>query len=770
MRPRYESFFLTFFLTCSGTGVSAIAQERLPGAFSTAEQAIQASIGRGEIPGAVLLVGRGDEIVHRGVYGHRTIQPEKIAMTAGTIFDLASLTKVVSTATAVMILVERGQLTLNETVSHYLPDFAENDKQDVTIEQLLLHRGGLIADNSEEDYRSGMDVALRNICNLSLTYPPGQKFVYSDVGYIVLGELVRRLSGRPLDQFARQEIFEPLGMKDTSYLPAASVRSRCAPTEQRDGKWMVGEVHDPRAFLLNGVAGHAGLFGTADDLSRFCRMILGGGIFEGKRILRESTVQEMIRSRCLSDGTNCRGYGWDIETAYSSPRGSVFEKGTTFGHTGFTGPTFWLDPKNHCYYVLLTNHVHPKNRGSKAMVALRQQVGTAVGQALLAGTSQPATATAPAVLCGIDVLPAENFKSLQGRRVALITNHTGRNAKGQRTIDLLKNARGVELVKLFSPEHGLAGTLDDKVAHSIDQPTGLKVFSLYGQTRRPNSEMLADIDTLVFDIQDIGTRFYTYIATLGYAMEAAAQHHLRMVVLDRPNPITGARVEGPLADADKLGFTAYASIPVVHGMTVGELARMFNAEKKIGCDLEVIPIRGWRRAMWWDETGLMWVNPSPNMRNLTQALLYPGIGLLEMTNVSVGRGTDQPFEYFGAPWIDGVQLAAALNDAHLPGLRFVPMEFTPASREFANTLCHGVYIIVTDRNAVQPVSNGLAMAWHLRRLYGPQFQTEKLINLLANQRVLDELLRTADPKSLPRIWNDELESFKKMRQKYLIYP
>jgi uncharacterized protein YbbC (DUF1343 family) len=282
--------------------------------------------------------------------------------------------------------------------------------------------------------------------------------------------------------------------------------------------------------------------------------------------------------------------------------------------------------------------------------------------------------------------------------------------------------------------------------------------------------MLADVDTLVFDIQDIGTRFYTYIATMGYAMEEAAKHHLRFVVLDRPNPITGLRVDGPIADADKLGFTAYARLPVVHGMTVGELARMFNVENRMGCDLQVVALRGWQRSMWWDQTGLTWVNPSPNMRNLTAALLYPGVGLLEMTNVSVGRGTERPFEYFGAPWIDGAKLAEAMNAAGLPGLRFEAVEFTPTAREFAGEKCGGVHIMVTDREAVEPVRTGLTLAWQLRRLYGEKFRVAKVLDLLANKQVLDELFRVEDPRQLPLIWKDELESFKKTRQKYLMYP
>jgi uncharacterized protein YbbC (DUF1343 family) len=312
--------------------------------------------------------------------------------------------------------------------------------------------------------------------------------------------------------------------------------------------------------------------------------------------------------------------------------------------------------------------------------------------------------------------------------------------------------------------------VDEKVSNTVDPKTGLKVFSLYGPTTRPTDEMMEGVDTIVYDIQDVGARFYTYITTLGYCMEAAARHKARMVVLDRPNPITGLIVDGPLADQDSLGFTAYMPMPVAHGMTVGELASMYNHEMHIGCDLSVVRLEGWKRTMWYDETGLTWVNPSPNMRNLTQALLYPGVCLLEAANVSVGRGTDQPFETFGAPWIDGRKLAGALNGADLPGLRFVPIEFTPASSKFKGQTCQGVYILVTDRSGVEPVRAGLVMAWTLKSLFGEKFQVDRVGHLLRSAEVLDALEKTRRPETLPRLWRGSLVQFKAIREAYLLYP
>lgn len=380
-----------------------------------------------------------------------------------------------------------------------------------------------------------------------------------------------------------------------------------------------------------------------------------------------------------------------------------------------------------------------------------------------------ATSGAANVLCGIDVLKRDNFEQLAGRNVAIITNHTGRDREGNRIVDLLHEAPNVNVVRLFSPEHGLYGALDERVGHGKDDETGLHVYSLYGETRRPTAEMLEGVDTLVFDIQDIGVRYYTYISTMGNCMEEAAKQGIRMVVLDRPNPIRGTEVDGPIAEKEFFGFTAFGPLPVVHGMTVGELARMFNKEYEINCDLTVIECEGWKRGMWFDETNLYWVNPSPNMRNLTQATLYPCIGLLEATNLSVGRGTDQPFELFGAPWIDARRLAARLNEVDLPGLRFVPIEFTPNTREFKGQPCFGVYILVTDREAVDPVMSGLTIAWHLRDLFGDKFEIDKVVRLLQNRRVLEAMKETSDPKSLAKTWRDDVEQFTAKRKPYLMY-
>jgi uncharacterized protein YbbC (DUF1343 family) len=757
------------------------------------DEAVQADIAKHQLPGAVVLVGRQGKIVWRKAYGNRALEPQAEPMTADTIFDMASLTKVVATATSMMILVERGQVRLGDPVYRFIPEFAAAGKRGITVEQLMTHRSGFPPDNDIEDYQQGREKAFQKIWNLAPVAAAGSRFIYSDVNYIVLAELVRRVSGKPLDEFAGVNIYRPLGMKETGFKPAASLQPRIAPTEKRDDHWMRGEVHDPRAYLLGGVAGHAGLFSTADDLAIFCQMILEKGSYHGVRVLSPLGVTRMTEARTSGgnavDG-NARGLGWDINTSYSSNRGDLFPVGS-FGHTGFTGTSIWIDPASETFVVFLSNRVHPRldPKQPQDVSPLRSKVASIVAASIVAppystkatsayeapatpnGAGRAPTSAAPAApaLNGIDVLARDGFALLKGRRVGLITNQTGRDRDGRSTIDLLKAASGVTLVSLFSPEHGIRGLLDEKVPDSVDEKTGLPIYSLYGDTRKPTAEMLKGIDTLVYDIQDVGARFYTYISTLGLTLEEATKNNIRFVVLDRVNPIDGTDIEGPLADADKLSFTAYHSIPVRHGMTVGELAQLYNGERGLHADLQVVKVENWRRGQWFDETGLLWTNPSPNMRSVTEAALYPGIALLEPTNVSVGRGTNTPFELVGAPWIDGRKLAAALNESRLSGVRFVPVRFTPNSSTHKDADCGGVNIVITDRAQFEPVTAGLQIAAQLSRLYPKDFAASSLILLLANQKVYDAFRNGADTRALRQLWENDLANFRAIRSKYLLY-
>jgi uncharacterized protein YbbC (DUF1343 family)/CubicO group peptidase (beta-lactamase class C family) len=766
------------------------------------------------LPGAVVLVGRHNKIAWRKAYGFRAVEPSQEPMTTDTIFDVASLTKIVATATSIMMLVERGQIGLNDPVSKYIPELKGQGRDRITIELLLTHRSGYAPDFDLKERWTGHDEAIKRLIKEPLRSAPGARFVYSDIGFIALGEVVHRVSGIPLDEFARKNIFVPLGMRATGFRPSANLRARIAPTEKRRGQrsylgdtpqdadadgdqWLRGEVHDPTSFRMNGVAGHAGLFSTADDLAIYAQMILNGGQHRSVRILSPLSVAEMTRPRLVTE-TWARGLGWDINSSFSSNRGDLFPVGS-FGHTGFTGTSMWLDPATGMFVIFLSNRVHPDGkgdvgslRGKVASIAAASvtDISVALGARLQLAqyyervtgdlvrftfTREQAMAASQGVdmdtqvLTGIDVLSRDGFKQLSGMRVGLVTNHTGRDRTGRPTIDVLHKAPGVKLVALFSPEHGIRGLADEKVSDTKDEQTGLLIYSLYGETRRPKPEQLKDVDALVFDIQDIGTRFYTYISTLGYVMEEAAKAKVPVFVLDRPNPITGAEVEGPVGDADKPSFTAYHTIPVRHGLTIGELGRLFNEQRNIDCDLRVIKMEGWRRAMWLDETNLTWVNPSPNMRSLTQATLYPGVGLLETTNVSVGRGTDTPFEVVGAPWIDGQRLAAHLNNQRIAGVRFVPVRFTPKASVFKDEQCGGINIIVTDRARFRPVMNGLEIAVALRKLYPVDWKIDNYLRLLVNADTLERLKRGESAEEIARSWNAKLEEFREARSKVLLY-
>lgn len=375
----------------------------------------------------------------------------------------------------------------------------------------------------------------------------------------------------------------------------------------------------------------------------------------------------------------------------------------------------------------------------------------------------------PRVLNGIDVLRARNFDILVGKRVGLITNHTGLASDGTPTIDLLFKSGVCRLTALFSPEHGIRGMLDEKVHSSVDETTGLPVYSLYGESKRPTSEMLRDIDVLVYDVQDIGARFYTYISTMAYCMEEAAKTDVKFVVLDRPNPIGGSRVEGPMLDADKTSFNGYMPLPVRYGMTIGELARYFNTENRIGALLQVVPMQGWRRSYYFWDTGQVWVNTSPNMRSVLAALLYPGVCLLERTNVSVGRGTDRPFEIIGAPWIEPHRLVAALRAAKIPGIQFMPVYFTPDASRHKGMRCGGATLILSDVDKLNSVLLGLNLASTLNNLYPNEFKTDNIIDFLGNASAMRMLKEQQSPAKILRSESPGLKKFLAKRQKALLY-
>jgi uncharacterized protein YbbC (DUF1343 family)/CubicO group peptidase (beta-lactamase class C family) len=753
---------------------------------------VKNAITQGHTPGAVVIIGHQGKVIYRKAFGNRALEPIVEPMTLDTVFDMASLTKVIATTGAIMRMVQIGEIKLNDPVARYIPEFAQNGKKEITIRELLTHYSGLRADLDLKPEWIGPAEAFRLANAEKPINPPGSTFVYSDINFIVLGELVQRVSGIPLSRYVETFIFAPLGMANTRFLPPSSWFFRVAPTEkdERSGILLRGMVHDPTARNMGGVAGHAGVFSTADDTAKFAQALLNGGAPVWSRL----TVEKMTTPQQPPNLTVVRGLGWDIDSPFSSNRGELLPVGS-FGHTGFTGTSLWVDPVTDTFIVILTNAVHVKHGN---VVTMRSEVATAVAAALdlnvpeteklrmarITGYNEVLTAGRRItvrngdVKTGIDQLEEHNFDALKvpgvtKPRVGLVTNQTGVDSQGRRTIDVIAHAPSAQLAAIFSPEHGIQGTADTTdVANAKDAATGVPIYSVYGDTdakRRPNPEQLRNLDLLVFDIQDAGVRFYTYETTLGYFLEAAAKAGKPIVVLDRPNPLNGAYVQGPVSDPAQESFVDYHSVAIRHGMTIGELAKLYNTERHINAKLTVVPMAGWIRGDWYDSTGLEWINPSPNLRSLEGAIPYSGIELLEGTNVSVGRGTDTPFQIIGAPWIKPKQLAAYLNARLIAGVRFVPVEFTPASSTSSGKLCGGVQIVVINRETLDAPELGIELASALHKLYPQDFDLSKMNGLLVNQVAFQGLQSGEDPKRIAEDWRDGLDRFMQVRAKYLLY-
>ncbi len=749
---------------------------------------LERAVAAGKTPGAVLLVARQGKVLYRKAHGSRSLEPERRPMEIDTIFDCASLTKVLVTAPAVMMLVEEGRLRLIDRVTKHLPEFSGGQSA-ITVKQLLTHFSGLRPDVDLEPVWSGYETGIQKAYEEVPIVEPGSRFIYSDINYILLAEIVRKISGKPLDEFARERIFAPLGMSETSFRPAASLLPRIAPTERLpDGTLLHGTVHDPTTRYMGGVAGHAGVFSTADDLGRFAQMMLDGGRRDDVRLLSPLTLAKMTSPRSPPAHPALRGLGWDIDSPYSSTRGDLFPS-NSYGHTGYTGTSMWIDPLTRTYIILLTNRVHPVVKAS--VVDLRGHVANVVAGTIedgdadslrvMYGASHRRRAALAAriraprraqVLTGLDVLVRDEFKPLEGMRVGLITNHSGIDRHRRRNVDLFAEAPNVRLKAVFTPEHGLDGGRDQAdIPDATDAGAGVPVYSLYRKNhRRPTSKMLEDLDALVFDIQDIGARFYTYATTMAYAMEEAAKHDIAFYVLDRPNPITGRVVEGPVLDEENRSFIGYFPMPARHGMTVGELAAMFNAERKIGADLRIIKMEGWRRNLWFDETRLPWVDPSPNIQTLDQALLYPGIALLEsLPNYSVGRGTGTPFLFVGADWLDAEALLGRLRRANLPGVAFYSVRRTPRASRFAGETIPGIQISVLDRDGLQPTRVGLEIASALHELHGDQIDLDRAIKLIGDTETIEGLKAGRKAVSLWVDWRKQGAEFTASRARYLLY-
>ena len=857
--------------------------------FSAVSAAINTAIAQKKLPGAVVVIGHGGKIVFEQAYGVRKYAGEWASptddraepMTVDTIFDMASLTKCLVTATAVMQLVEQGKVDVDAPVVKVLPEFGMNGKSKVTVRELLTHYSGLPADVNLKDAwgmaKPDKAEGIRRAMNASLESVPGTKFVYSDVNFITLGALVEKMSGETLDAYAERHIFTPLKMKHTRYLP---VDKACGADEAisypivngalsfhnvgidaaipcRHGDWLANEwawgaaptqhdnegtketnpdfdqllrgtVHDPTVRRMGGVAGQAGVFSTAEDTALFAQALLDRLAGRPSDFpLKRETLQLMTTPQQpktaqsgatiftqhgdTTTGVAQRGFGWDINSAFSRPRGTVFPIGS-FGHTGFTGTSLWMDPSSETYVVLLANAIHP--RGNPPISPLRGEVATAAARALQSVRT----------LTGIDVLESTNFAALKEAaarngghlRIGLLTNQTGLDALGHRTIDVLSGiGDGIELTTLFSPEHGIFGAKDStNIGQEVDPATGLKVISLYGAKdadRRPKPEDLKNLDAVVIDLQDAGVRFYTYETVLGYFVEAATCQmlygtRLELIVLDRPDLIGGEAVQGPVSDM-AASYINYMPLPLRHGMTLGELAKYFRGPYPKSCSVQtgpgrgrsladcfpwvtVVPMQNWRREEFFDQTGEPWVNPSPNLRSVTEAMLYPALGMMDATNVSVGRGTATPFEVFGAgataathnaagvvpatpAWFDGNAVAAYLTARKIPGVAFTATTFPVAEDAnhypYHGQTIEGVRLTVTDRNALDSPELGIEILSALHHLYPTQFKLDKAAPLVANSETMAALERGDDPRTIAAGWAQGLADFKSRREMVLIY-
>ncbi len=743
--------------------------------------AVAAEIADRHLAGAVVLVGDAQGVRYRIAEGMRTTAPAPQAMTADTLFDLASLTKAVATATAIMQLAERGRLALDAPAARYWPVFAAHGKDGITVRQLLAHTSGLPAGVSSARALRTRASVLADVAAMSPLASPGVRVIYSDINYVVLGEIVARVSGKPLDAWCAAHVFAPLRMRDTQFRPGVGASLHIAPTRARETPVALARVNDPIAAAMGGVSGNAGLFSTADDLARFARMLLHDGALDGRRILRPASVAELEASATLDASGDARTAGWALQSPLVENRYRLPAAGT-LAHLGYTGTGLWIDFVTRRFVIVLTSRLYPDATGDAQ--PLRAQVLGIVssgappvsGEQIAARVPAMAPAVARAarlptsagpVLAGIDVLAASGFAAVAGKRIGIVTNRSGFDRAGRRTIDLLAQAPGTRVTAIFAPEHGLGTDLDTTYGDTVDARTGVAVRSLYGERRRMAPADLADVDVLVFDLQDAGVRFFTYLATLGYTLEAAAAAHVPVVVLDRPNPLGADQVGGPVPDADAGSFTNYSPLPLMHGMTVGELARLFNDRLRIGAGLVVVPMENYRRAMRFDDTGLGWVPPSPNLRDTVALSLYPDVGMVEGADVSVGRGTATPFGVVGAPWIDGRALADDLRAMHV-NAEFTPTRFVPAEGTYRGVLCEGVRIVRLP-GAMQPGAVGFALALALHRRYPEHFHIDAIRASVGSRAIADMLEEGRPLDAIERVADAQSAVFVRERAAYLLY-
>ena len=734
---------------------------------------LKEAIAEGSLPGAVIAYGSGrGGIEFLRAYGQRALEPNREAMTVDTIFDLASLSKATMTSIAAMQLVEAGSLDLDAPAHRYLKEL-RGPARTIRVRHLLLHTAGLPKVTPRREFEGPRSTAIEQLLSARPEHRPGARFRYGDTAFLWLGEILSRVTGSDLGTYAEAHIAAPIGLRSTYYgsVPEAAV-ARTAPTEwaaARGNTMIRGQTHDPRAYRLGGVAGNAGVFSTAGDLARLARALLLGGRLDDGRLLSERGVFNLTAPhKAGTSGKALRTLGWDVLSGYSRPRGGRLSA-QAYGHGGFTGTSLWVDPGRDLFVVFLSHRVHPGGKGNVLPLI------AAVTDAAVAGrmsTEAPAPARG-STLTGIDRL-MRGIGPLHSRNIGLVVNRASRDRTGRRTLDLLHAHPEVRVVKVFTPEHGMSASQEGRVSDDRDPTTGLPVTSLFGATRRPTPAMLAGVDTLVFDLQDVGARFFTYMSTLRELLVAARAQGLPLIVLDRPNPIGAHIVEGPVTEPGVQTFVHYHPLPIRHGMTAGELAHLLNAAQSRtddgpGADLQVVWMEHYCRELRFAETGLPWTPPSPNLPDPDSALLYPAVGLLESTNVSVGRGTERPFQVIGASWMQPRAWLNALTEAQLPGIAAGVTRFTPRSGPYRGREVEGIELEVVAEGAFRAVDTARVLAHTLRQTHGARFHLPDMARMLADQGTLASIRRGGAYRQPTASHILRLSAFLRERRRHLHY-
>lgn len=684
-----------------------------------AARALAAAVKASGAPGAVACLGHRDAITFLDAYGARCRVPANEPALPETLYDLASLTKVVATTTAILALMEQQQLDIDQPVNELVP---LSNLRGVRVRHLLTHTSGLPAHKDFYREVSSADAMLQRIATLQLDWSPGTRRRYSDFGFMLLARIVSLVARDTFDAFCARTLFAPLGMADTMFNPSPPLRARAAATEQCAwrGRMLQGEVHDENAAAMGGVSGHAGLFSTAPDLAKFCRALLEG------KLLKDSTLDLMLR-RGQVPGYAWQGLGWKLDGWMSGNEGYLPSR-WSFGHTGWTGTSLWLDRDTGRYAILLSNTCHPV-RTNRDNVSLRQVFHIPVSRAWYPRRTNVQT--------GLDQLAVDDYDALRGKQVGLLTNVAAVNATGLQAQHILRDAPGVQLRHLFGPEHGLR-TQAEAGASVASEAGEIPITSLYGDRTTPSPEELAKLDLLVVDLPDVGARYYTYAATLLDCMKACAAANKPVIVLDRPNPLGGEILEGPVAQVYGRNVCV-APIPVRHGMTLGELAQFMHRDLAVpGPAPRVIPADNWPRELMWYESGLPWRPPSPNLPDADTTLLYIGNALFEGVNISEGRGTGQPFQLIGAPWIDPARVLEHFEAAYATGIEITPATFTPrpitgksSSPRFNGEICQGFHFALYDRDAARPFMMTVALLRAIARTHGQQLEFLPFFDTLA---------------------------------------